>query len=143
MSGLVLTVEERAAFADRIRDELYAHGRCFVAYEPGDATHYEFVLIRLGGFPVAAQGHGRYDIYVRAMTEPDRYLMADGALCYNAMTVDLSLGHFIHPEYVREKWGVTEHSAAVIAELLNMITRCHLVDAMREQYPYVFGAVNA
>lgn len=126
---------EREHFADNIREELAASGRVLVIYEPGDGTHYEFAIVRIGGMattsaPVSA---GR----VRQNHARDRFLMADGD-GHRAMTVDLSDGHYTDPNYILEKWRTTQGSAVVVAELLNMITRADALDNMRGAYPYVF-----
>lgn len=133
-----MTRDAREDYAEKIRTALGEEGHVLVVYEPGDSTHYEFALVDLGDVARVAGADG--DRIAGPYHERDRYLMADGAVGFRAMTVDLSPGHYTDPSYVLEKWrGTTLGSAVVIAELLNMVAGApdRVLDGMRDAYPGV------
>ena len=158
---LSMTTAEREAFAAEIRTEIDGRGAeiVYLSYEPGDGTHYDLVLVSMER-AVRVHGMSERNTAKRAalrrfafeeldalpgqenghLIPRDRWLLADGAAGFRAMTVDLTRGHYTDPMYVHEKWQrTTLGSAIVVAELLNMICDCSLVTKMRAQYSQVFG----
>lgn len=157
-----MTTAEREAFAAEIRQEVDdGTVSIYASYEPGDMTHYDLVFVdmavplRLHGLS-ASNAARRLDTLRSTAPEimelglsaghlvaRDRWLMADGAAGFRAMTVDLERGHFTHPAYVAEKWRTPLGSAVVIAELLCMICESDQVERLRDSYPQVFDAMTA
>lgn len=145
-----LALAERAELAAVIRDRLAGlHGgdeTVHVLYEPGDATHYELILTRLGQHPfVGATYAPQYPLSttlgVRAV---DLLLGCWFVLSWpetaKAMVVNLADGHYTDPTYVSEKMGIGLVSGAVIAELLNMVAGVDepTLEAMRQTHSIAF-----
>ncbi len=141
---MTMPIEGRQETADAIRARI-DDGADIVhfIYEPGDSTHYEYVLVRLDAAGPLVGGVTIRPQVMPAHMESGRWLLADGATFMHAMTVDLTDGHYTDPQYIGEKLHVglrqiMPASAVVLAELLNMITRCEHLDSMRASYPHVF-----
>lgn len=100
-----------------------------VLYEPGDATHYELVLARLGTHPFVGATSDRDGAYgpllsrcgVPAITLAHGRSFLLSWEGYPSMIVDLTPGHLTHWTYVAEKMRLGEASAAIVAELVCMI----------------------
>lgn len=137
-----MPLEQRRYLADHVKARVdRGDDVIHVIYEPGDSTHYEFVLTRLGVPPITMVVGGRSTYRTH---EPDRWLLSDAEKS-RAMLVDLSPGSFTHPSYVLEKWRTTIGSACAVAELLSMVAGVddELLDSMRQSFPPVFGVVPA
>lgn len=144
----MLSVDQRQQLALVIRARLNAgDSTVHVVYEPGDSTHYEFILARMGEHPSVGATYdttGQIGVYL----ERDRLLLADPENC-RAMTVDCSPGHYTDPMYVAEKWYAGRQqslaSAAIIAELLCMVADCseEELHSMRTSYPFAFDPYGA
>lgn len=140
----LIPLEKRQELADSIRHYVDegAHDAIRFVYEPGDATHYEFILARCDTTPLV----GACDDEWAAMLRPvemvhDRWVLASAGLKRGgcAMTVDLTLGHYTDPTYIAEKLDLAMGSAVVLSELLCMVNDCPHLDELRAQYPTLFG----
>lgn len=150
---LEMPTPQREAFARSIAERVRTEPErpIYVSYEPGDSTHYDLLFVNMD-HATRLQCDGRHRIpdhvaehleaiglHTAHLIPRDRWTMADGAVGFRAMTVDLTPGHYTDPIYVQEKWQrTTLGSAIIVAELLCMITGAY-PDRLRASYPQVFG----
>jgi len=109
-----MTLDERATFADWVRAALEEEGSLVVVYEPGDGTHYEFLLKILGDeqVVVGAGIGGRW--LPPAMSRG--WLVAQNDR--TAILVDPA--HWIDPSTVGRAWSASG-SVFAMTELLNLV----------------------
>lgn len=142
----LIPFEKRRELAESIRHYVDegAHDAIRFVYEPGDATHYEFVLARCDTSPLTGACSDEYAWALRPVEmHAGRWVLASAGLKRGgcAMTVDLETGGWIDPTYISEKLDLTHASAVVLAELLNMVVDVdgRFLARLREENPLVFG----
>lgn len=137
-----LKLAERRELADTIRARIDSGDDIVhVLLEPGDSTHYELILTRLGTRPFIGATYdrdGRYGPIVSTMGVPAVKLLAGHYWMlswenFPSMLVDLSPGNYTDPSYVAEKMNLGGGSATIIAELVSMVAGADetILDAMR------------
>lgn len=146
----LIPYEKRRELADSIRHYMDEdrHDAIRFVYEPGDATHYEFMLARCDTTPLTGACADEWMPYLRPVDLRSGYwLLASVGLKSGgcAMAVDLSDCAWNDPAYISEKLRLAYGSAVVIAELLAMITDAPTVwlDRLRADNPHTFGKVSA
>lgn len=130
-----MTLDERTAFAEWVRAALDEEGSLVVVYEPGDGTHYEFLLKILGEeqVVVGAGAGGRW----LPPTMRGGWLVAQNDR--PALLVDPA--HWIDPSTVGRAWTALG-SVFAVTELLNLVAGDpdELLDAWRLALPeYAHG----
>jgi hypothetical protein len=137
---MTMPLADRRAFALRIRDAYLTRGIVHAVYEPGDGTHYEWIITNLA---LAARQtgsvYGSRSLHIESAGRALLSRVGDPTVG-RAMTVSLEDGHYTDPSYIAEKTGWTQWTCIVLAELLCLITGVDglLLADMRRAYPGPF-----
>lgn len=142
---LTLTTAARMRLAEQTRLLLDEHGCAHVSYEPGDATHYEWVIVAPKLTSANALGQS-YAGEVRHFSR-DCYIVTD-VIDGCAMLVPdevVAAGEVLHYSYVDGKMRRGEHYAVMLAEFVGMVAGADTatLDRMRGDFPHIFGDLAA
>lgn len=134
---ITMTLEERQRTASDTREHLVRRDTVRVSYEPGDLTHYEFVLTPLT-HTIGIKGSET--AYFTETHDTSRVVLSLLTCGRGAMTISIEQGSLLHPNYIQEKLGCSEWTSIVLGEFLSLMNEVpeKTLKSLRASCPHVF-----